>query len=162
EADGQAAHARPGAPAAAPAAAGAARPAAGRPRLERARSAPAPPAHARRCEALALTREPGAAIAVGVRGPALDRCRDPGVTRRAGGQPADRARAAARELPAGVRAHVAPQDVLPRAAAGSPAAGERGGAARGAAERRAGDERTEAAAGRAHGGQSLLPRGERP
>ena len=71
-----------------------------------ARPAAAPPAHAGRGQAPAAAREPGAAAAGGLRGPALDRLRDPGAARQPGREPADRAAAAPRQLPAGVPARL--------------------------------------------------------
>ena len=52
------------------------------------RSRPAPPADARRGQAPAAAGEPGAAAAGGLRGPALDRRRDPGPARQPGREPA--------------------------------------------------------------------------
>ena len=49
--------------------------------------AAAPPAHARRGQAPAAAREPGATAARGLRGPALDRWRDPGPARQPRGEP---------------------------------------------------------------------------
>ena len=113
-------------------------------------------------QAPAPAREPGAAAAAGVRGPALDRRRDPGAARQPGGEPARRPPPAVGELPARVRARLGPQDLLSAAPARPAAAGERrtscsrpcSGTTRGSA--------AQAAADRAHRGQSLLPRRERP
>ncbi len=69
-----------------------------------ARSAAAPPADARRGQAPAAAREPGPAAAADLRGPALDRRRDPGAARQPGREPADRAAPAPGQLPAGVPA----------------------------------------------------------
>ena len=55
-----------------------------RPRVAGARPAPAPPADAGRRQAPAPAREPGAAAPRGLRGPPLDRRRDPGVARQPG------------------------------------------------------------------------------
>ena len=64
-----------------------------------------------------------------VRGPALDRRRDPGAARQPGREPAHRAPPAAGQLPPRVPARLERQDLLPAAAARPPAAGERRGAA---------------------------------
>ena len=58
-------------------------------RSGRPRSAATPPAHPRGAQAAAAAREPGAAPAPGLRGPALDRRRDPGAARQSGREPAD-------------------------------------------------------------------------
>ncbi len=60
-----------------------------------------------RCpQAGAPAREPGAAAAAGVRGPALDRCRDAGSARPPRREPAHGPHAAAGELPAGIPARL--------------------------------------------------------
>ena len=71
-----------------------------------ARSAPAAATHPRRTQARAAARKPGAAPAPGLRGPALDRLRDPGAARQSRRQPADGPHAAARQLPPGVSARL--------------------------------------------------------
>ena len=72
----------------------------------------APPAHARRGQAPAAAREPGATAARGLRGPALDRWRDPGPARQPRGEPRVRPPAAPGELPPRVRAPLGEQDGL--------------------------------------------------
>ena len=76
------------------------------------RPAAAPPAHARRGQAPAAAGEPGAAAARGLRGPALDRRRDPGPARQPGGEPGVRPPPAPGELPPRVRAPLGQQDGL--------------------------------------------------
>ena len=95
-----------------------------------ARPAAASPAHARRAQAAPAPREPGPAAPAGLRGPPLDRLRDPGAARRARREPAGGAAAAPRELPAGVPARLGEQDLLHAAPARPAPAGERRGAAR--------------------------------
>src|SRR5262249_4180718 len=82
-------------------------------------SAP-PSADTRRDETAAPAGEPGPAALAGVRGPALDRCRDPGVPGRRGGELAHRAPAASRELPTRVPARLGRSDLLPAAPPRSP------------------------------------------
>ena len=82
------------------------------PQWQSARSAAAPPAHPGRGQAAAASREPGPAAAAGLRGPALDRLRDPGASGQLGGEPADRAAAAAGQLSPGVPAWLGQQDLL--------------------------------------------------
>ena len=89
-----------------------------------ARSAAAPPAHARRPQARAAAREPGAAAAAGLRGSALDRCRDPGPARQPGREPAHGPAPAAGQLPPRVPARLGQQDLL-HATAARPAAARR-------------------------------------
>ena len=96
-----------------------------------------------------------------LRGPPLDRQRDPGVARRPGRQPRLGAPAAARELPARVPARLGRQDLLQPAAAGPAAGRERRGAAGGAAGRRSRPRPAQAAPREARG-QPVLPGGERP
>ena len=86
---------------------------------------PAPPAHARRAQARAAARKPGAAAAPGLRGSALDRYRDPGPARQPGREPAHRPAPAAGQLSARVPARLGQQDLLHPTAAGPTAAGER-------------------------------------
>src|SRR5262249_60803725 len=79
--------------------------------------AAAPPAHARRRQAFAAAGEPGTTAARGLRGPALDRWRDPGPPRQPCREPGVGPPAAPGELPPGVRAPLGEQDgVLPDAA----------------------------------------------
>src|SRR5262249_52914092 len=77
-----------------------------------ARSTPAPPAYPQRPQARAAAREPGAAVAAGVRGPALDRCRDAGPARQPGGEPAHGPAVAPGQLSLGVPARLGQQDLL--------------------------------------------------
>ena len=120
-----------------------------------------PPAHPGRAQAPAAARESGAAAAAGVRGPALDRYRDPGVAGQPGREPADRPPPPAGQLPPGVPARLGQQDLLHPAPAGPAAPGERRGTAPGPAGRRPQPGTAQAAADRAHRGQPLLPGGER-
>ena len=101
------------------------------------RRAPAPTADSRRGQAPVAAREPGTAADGSVRGPPLDRRRDPGPPGQPGGGPAHGAGTAARELPARVRPRLGGQDLLPAASDRSPAARER----RCLAERAAGARR---------------------
>ena len=71
----------------------------GRP-LAGARSRPAPAAHPGRRQAPPAAGEPGATAPRGLRGPALDRCRDPGPARRPGREPAHGPAPPAGQLPA--------------------------------------------------------------
>src|SRR5262249_43935956 len=80
--------------------------------------------------------------------------------RQPGGEPAHGPGAAARELPAGVRARLAPQDLLPRAATGPAAAGERRGGPRRAVWRRPAARRASAADCWPAGGCVVLAWGE--
>ncbi len=98
--------------------------------LGRARPPTASPADAPRAEAAPDPREPGPAAPGGLRGPPLDRLRDPGAARRARREPAGGAAPAPRELPAGVSAPVGQPDLLHAAPARPPAAGDRRGAPR--------------------------------
>ena len=72
--------------------------------LAGARSRPAPPAHPRRRQAPPAPGEPGATAPRGLRGPALDRCRDAGPARRPGRESAHGPAPPARQLPARVPA----------------------------------------------------------
>ena len=122
------------------------------------RPAPAPPAHARRGQAPAAAREPGATAARGVRGSALGRWRDPGPARQPGGEPGLRPPAAAGQLPPRVRAPLGQQDRVLPAAARQPARRERGRAAGGAA--RPGPRARTAHADAGEARQSVLPGGD--
>src|SRR5262245_13989871 len=115
EADGQAAHARPRSGADAAGAAGLARRAGGRYSLERTRSGAAPPSHTRRGPAIAATRSARATSAPDLRGPTLDRRRDPGLARQRRREPARSAPAAPRQLPPRVQPRLGQQDLLPPA-----------------------------------------------
>ena len=90
----------------------------------------------------------------GLRGPALDRRRDPGAARQPRREPARGAPPAARQLPPRVPARLGRQDLLPPAPARSAAARERRRAARGAPRRRRGARPAQAAPDRADGGES--------
>ena len=134
---------------------------AGRP-VPRPRAAAAPPARRWRRQAPAAAREPGAAAAARLRGPALGRRRDPGLARRPRREPADGAAASRRQLPARVSARMgaarrttgssasircrprAPTQLLATLLGDDPSAAP-----------------LKAPAHRAHRGQSALPRGER-
>ena len=72
-------------------------------RLPAARSAAAAASAPSTPQAPAAAREPGAAAAAGLRGPALDRRRDPGAARQPGREPAHRPAPAAGQLPPGVQ-----------------------------------------------------------
>ena len=131
-------------------------------RVAGARPAAASPAHPRRRQAAPASREPGAAAPAGLRGPPLDRRRDPGPPRQPGREPADRPPPAARQLPARVRA---------RAGAARPTTPSSGSIrcrprAPRSSSRRCSARRqppaAQAPADRAHRGQPVLPRGERP
>ena len=74
--------------------------------------AAAPPAHPRRRQAPPAPGEPGAAAPRGLRGPALDRCRDAGAARQPGREPADGQAPPAGQLPARVPAWLGEQDLL--------------------------------------------------
>ena len=126
------------------------------------RPAPAPAADAGRGQAAAPAREPGPAAPPRLRGPPLDRRRDPGAARQPGREPADRAHAAPRQLPPRVPARLGEQDLLQPAPARPAAARERRGAARRAPGRGPALAAAQAAADRAHRGQPVLPGGERP
>ena len=93
------------------------------PAVADARSAAASPAHPGGGEAALAAREPGAAAAGRLRGPPLDRLRDPGTARWAGREPAGRPDPAPCELPAGVSAPLGQSHVLHAAPAGPLAAG---------------------------------------
>src|SRR5262245_47734049 len=129
--------------------------------MDAARSPPAQTADAGRTEAASAPREPGATGAACGRGPALDRLRDAGVAGPAGRERADGAGAAAGELPAGIRARLGEQDLLPAGAARPAPDDERDRAAGGPARNRERPRGAKAAPDRAHARQSLLPRGER-
>ena len=126
------------------------------------RSRPATAAHARRLEAPAAAGEPGPAAAGGVREPPLDRLRDAGLPQQPHRQPSDGAPPAARQLSPRVSARVGKPDLLHAAPPRSAASRERGRAAARAPGRRCQPAVAEPAPDRAHGGESLLPRGERP
>ena len=100
-------------------------------------------------------------LAAGLRESALDRCRDPGVPRWPGGEPARRPPAPAGQLPPRVSARLGPEDLLHPAPARPAAPGEcRGHAAEPPGGRcRSGAAQT--ALDRAHPGESLLSGGER-
>ena len=70
-----------------------------RPHVAGSRSASTPPADPRRAQAPPAARKSGPARAAGLRKPALDRYRDPGVPREPRRQPADRAHSPPRQLP---------------------------------------------------------------
>ena len=127
-----------------------------------ARPAAAPPAHARRRQAPAAAREPGAAAAPGLRGSALDRRRDPGVARQPGREPADRAAPAPGQLPPRVPARLGRARPTTRQLRLDPLPAESAEelleALLGADPRLA---TAQAAADRADRGQPVLPRGER-
>ena len=125
------------------------------------RPAAASPAHPRGAQARAAARKSGAAAAPGVRGPALDRHRDPGAARQSGREPAHGPAAAAGQLSSRVPARLGQQDLLHATAARPPAASERRGALAGPAGGRPQPGAAHAALDRAHRGQSLLPGGER-
>ena len=129
-------------------------------RLAGARPAPAPPAHARRREAAAAARSQEQPLLVGLRGPALDRRRDPGAARQPGREPGLGAPAAARELPSRVPARLGQQDVLQPAAARRAPGRERRRAAGGAPRRRPGLAPLKQLLVRAR--EPVLPRGDRP
>jgi hypothetical protein len=106
----------PGAdPAAAPGAAGRA---GGRGRLAAARSPTTPPAHPAGAQAAAAAGEPTAATARHRRRPALDRCRNAGLPRQPGREPARRPRAPPGQLSPGVPARLGGQDLLHAGATG--------------------------------------------
>ena len=84
-------------------------------------------------EARAAARKSGAAAAAGLRGPALDRYRDPGPPGQPGRASADGTAPAPGQLPPGVPARLGQQDLLHATAARSAAARERRGVPPGAA-----------------------------
>ena len=98
----------------------------------------------------------------GVREPPLDRLRDAGLPQQPHRQPADGAPLAARQLSPRVSARVGKPDLLHAAPPRSAASRERGRAAARAPGRRCQPAVAEPAPDRAHGGEPLLPRGERP
>src|SRR5262249_33464297 len=73
------------------------------------------PAHARGRAAVAAAGSTRATTPGDLRGPPLDRWRDPGRPRQPRGEPAARAPPAARELPARVPTRLGQQDLLPPA-----------------------------------------------
>ena len=109
-------------------------------------------------QAPAAAREPGATAAGGLRGPALDRRRDPGPARQPRGEPGVRPPPAPGELPPRVRAPLGEQDGVLPAPARHPARRERGGAAGGAP--RAGPRAGAADADAGEAGQPVLPGGD--
>ena len=126
------------------------------------RSVATPPAHPGRPQAPAAAGEPGAAPPAGLREPALDRHRDPGVPRWPGGEPAHRPPAPAGQLPPRVPArlgHRKPTTPSSGSTRCRPASAEAmlaeppGGRCRSGAAHTALD--------RAHPGQPLLSGGER-
>src|SRR5262249_42513468 len=123
-----------------------------RPAMADARSAPAPPAHAGRGEAAPLAGEPGPAGAGRLRGPPLDRFRDPGPARWARREPAGGPSPAPRELPAGVSAALGESQLVHAASAGSATARSRRGAAGRAPGGRRGPRAPQTHADRADGG----------
>src|SRR4029453_7933051 len=129
------------------------RPAVGSPRP--AATAPADPG---RGEAAPPAEEPGAAAPGRLRGPPLDRLRDPGAARWARGEPAGRPDVPPRELPAGVSAALGQPHLVHAAPAGSPGARSCRGAPGRAAGGRRGPRGPQARADRADGGQPVLPR----
>src|SRR3989442_12499496 len=83
---------------------------------------PAPATDARRRQAPPAPGEPGATGPRGLRGPALDRCRDAGPARQPGRESAHGPGPPARQLPARVPAWLGEQDLLqPPAAPRAPA-----------------------------------------
>ena len=133
EGHGQAADARPRPGADAARLAGAAGGAGRGPAVAGLRSPATPPAHPRGRQAPAAARKPGPAAVPGVRGPALDRCRDPGAAGQPGREPAHGPAAAPGQLPPGVPARLGQQDLLHAAPARPAAPGERRRVAPGAA-----------------------------
>ena len=114
-----------------------------------ARSRPAPAAHPRRRQAPPAPGEPGATGPRGLRGPALDRCRDAGPARRPGRESAHGPAPPAGQLPARVPAWLGEQDLLQPAAARRAPARERGRAPERPPGRRPGAGAPQAPAGQA-------------
>src|SRR4029453_1925967 len=98
----------------------------------------------------ALAGESGAARAVVVRGPALDRHGDPGPPRQPGGEPPGRPHAPPRQLPPRVPARLGEQDLLYSAPARPLALRARRRAPAGVGGRRARPAATQANLDRAH------------
>ena len=113
-------------------------------------------------QAPAAAREPGAAAAAGLRGPALDRRRDQALLDSlVESLPPARA-PAARQLPARVPAPLGQQDATTRSCGSTRCRAESADELLARAARRGpGARAAQAAADRAHRGQPVLPRGER-